>query len=168
MAPLKNSPDLGAAVEHIRWVSKWQAEGYILLASMRDMDGRFVERCWLHNRDPELTARVRRFLRRHAGEGLTFLYSANSFSKKEAKAVYANHSRLVFVDADRAILPSPGPSATRIVEFSPGNHHFFWVLSRPVSPTDLQNINRALTRIVAGDKGGHSPAKLFRLPGTLN
>ena len=167
MAPLKNRPDLEAAVEHIRWVSKWQHEGYILLATMRGADRRFVERFWIHNRNSLSAIKVRRFLRRHADESLTFLYSASSFSKK-TKAVYANHSRLAFVDADRSPLPAPGPSPTRIVESSPGNHHFFWVLSRPVSPTDLQNINKALTRMVAGDKGGHSPAKLFRLPGTLN
>ena len=66
-------------------------------------------------------------------------------------------------------MPSPGPSPTRIVESSPGNHHFFWVLSEPVPPAELQAINRALTYVVRGDKGGHfSPAKLFRLAGTLN
>ena len=167
-SPISQSLDIAAAVEHILWVSKWQSAGYILLAALRDADGRFVERLWIHNRDPELTAKVRRFLRRHADEGLTFLYSANSFSKKEAKAIYANCSRLAFVDADRSPLPPPGPSPTRIVESSPGNHHFFWVLSEAVSPADLQAINRALTRAVRGDRGGHSPTKLFRLPGTLN
>ena len=168
MAPLKNRPDLEAAVEHILWVSKWQHEGYILLAAMRDGDGRFVERCWFHNRDMALAVKLRRFLRRYADQNLTILYSANSFSKREAKAIYANSSRLAFVDADRTALPVPGPSPTRIVRSSPGNHHLFWVLSEAVSATDLQAINRALTHVVEGDRGGHSPAKLFRLPGTLN
>ena len=168
MAPLKNRPDLEAAVEHIRWASTLQAEGYILLAVMRDGDGHFVERHWIHNRDMALAVKVRRFLRRYADEDLTFLYSANSFSKREAKAIYANSSRLAFVDADRTALPVPGPSPTRIVQSSPGNHHLFWVLSEAVSATDLQAINRALTHVVGGDRGGHSPAKLFRLPGTLN
>jgi hypothetical protein len=163
-----HSFDIQAAIEHVRWVSSWQSEGYILLAAMRDEDRCFVQRCWIDNRDPHLAIQVRRLLRRHAAAGLTFLYSANSFSKKEAKAIYAKPTRLVFVDADRSTLPTRGPSPSRIVESSPGNHHCFWVLSRHVSPTDLQNINKALTRMVAGDKGGHSPAKLFRLPGTLN
>jgi hypothetical protein len=163
-----HSFDIQAAVEHVRWVSKWQSEGYILLAAMRDEDRCFVERSWINNRDPDLAVDVRRFLQRHDGDGLTILYSANSFAKKEAKAVDANPSRLAFVDADRSPLPLPGPSPSRIVESSPRNHHCFWVLSRPVSPADLQNINKALTHTVAGDKGGHSPAKLFRLPGTRN
>ena len=73
------------------------------------------------------------------------IQNVNSFSKPEAKAAYANTSRLAFVDADRSVLPGPGPSLSRIVEFSPGNHHLFWILSRAVSPADL-----------------------LRLPGTLN
>ena len=82
-----NKLDLSnSAVEHIRWVSKWQAAGYILLGAMRDADRSFVERCWPSNRDPELSATVRDFILRHAGDDVTFLYSANSFSKKEAKA----------------------------------------------------------------------------------
>jgi hypothetical protein len=168
MSPTRNKLDLASAVEHIRWVSKWQAEGYILLGAMRDADRSFVERFWLSNRDPELSAKVRDFLLRRDQDDVTFLYSANSFSKKEAKAPYANPSRLAFADADRTSLSSPGPSPTRIVESSPGNHHFFWVLSEPVARAELQAINRTLTHIVGGDKGGHSPAKLFRLPGTLN
>src|SRR5262245_53871642 len=94
--------DVQAAVEHVRWVSKAQSEGYILLAAMRDEDRCFVERSWIHNRDPHLAIQVKRLLRRHAADGLTFLYSANSFLKKEAKAIYANPTRLAFVDADRS------------------------------------------------------------------
>ena len=38
-----------------------------------------------------------------------FYYSANSFSKPEAKALYANPSRLTFVDAVVLPCPLPGP-----------------------------------------------------------
>jgi hypothetical protein len=72
------------------------------------------------------------------------------------------------VDADHCQLPPAGPTPTRIVESSPGHYHLFYRLTEAVSPADLQSINRALTHLVGGDRGGHSPAKLFRLPGTFN
>ncbi len=123
---------------------------------------------WFNNRDPKLKRKLKSFLSQHAKAEMTVLYSPVAFSTKEAKAKYAMSSQIAFVDADGAKLAPGMPEPTRTINSSKANQHWFWVLSEAAEPAALQRINRALTRLAKGDKGGHSPAKLFRLPGFMN
>ncbi len=123
---------------------------------------------WFHNRDASLGRKLKALLKKHAHHGKTALCSPCAFSKTQAKAAYAVKSQIAYVDADGAQLCAGSPNPTRIISSSASNEHWYWVMSEPVSPKDLQTINRALTRLAKGDKGGHSPAKLFRIPGFLN
>jgi hypothetical protein len=158
------------AVEHILWCSQWQGDGFVPLRIMRDNGGKLavVETGWFQNRERGLKRKLREFLGRWSGQSVTVLYSPVAFSKERALAVYAVESRLAYVDADAPHPSENVPEPTRIVASSARNGHWFWVLSAAVTPDRLQSINQALIRLVHGDKGGHSPARLFRLPGFPN
>lgn len=166
-----NSVKISEAVEHILWCVQWQGDGFITIKIMRNGTGNHlavVKTRWLYNREPKLEKKLRTFLNRYADQLVTVLYSPGAFSKKQAKAAFAVNSQIAYVDADGAQLSAGIPDPTRIISSSDVNEHWYWVLSNAVAPKELQAINRALTRLVHGDKGGHSPAKLFRLPGFLN
>ncbi|AVX03448.1 hypothetical protein MXMO3_00917 [Maritalea myrionectae] len=166
-----NKVKIDEAVEHILWCVQWQADGHIPIRVMRkDDQGALVPLVtqWFNNRDPKLKRKLKSFLSQHAKGEMTVLYSPVAFSKKEAKAKYALSSQIAFVDADGAKLAPGMPEPTRTINSSKANQHWFWLLSEAAEPAALQRINRALTRLAKGDKGGHSPAKLFRLPGFMN
>jgi RecA-family ATPase len=171
---VRRRPDkskIDEAVEHILWCVQWQDDGFIPIRILRDGAGdrlAVVETRWFRNRDDEFEKQLTAFLSEYAGQFVTVLYSPGAYSKKQARAAYAVNSQIVYVDADGARLSADLPDPTRIISSSVTNEHWFWVLSAPVSPKNLQAINRALTRLAKGDKGGHSPAKLFRIPGFPN
>lgn len=166
-----NKSKIDEAVEHVIWCVQWQDDGFIPIRILRDnADDRLtvVETRWFHNRELELAHKLKAFLNGYGDQLVTVLYSPGAYSKRQAKAAYAVNSQIAYVDADGAQLYEDLPDPTRIISSSAKNEHWFWVLSDSVSPKDLQAINRTLTRLAKGDKSGHSPAKLFRIPGFQN
>lgn len=162
---------INEAVEHILWCVQWQDDGFIPIRIMRNVTGDRLSvdtTRWFNNRAPNLKTKLTAFLKSYADQVVTVLYSPGAFSEKQAKAAYAVKSQLAYVDADGARVSVGIPDPTRIISSSAKNEHWFWVLSDAAAPNDLQAVNRALTRLAQGDKGGHSPAKFFRLPGFLN
>ena len=171
MSARKRRADIEAAVEHILWCAEWQADGYVVVSAFNsDRGGRLKpgRRHWVHNDDADLAEQVRAVLNRYRDGDATLFYSACSFSRKNAKAEYANPCALAYVDADGVVLPDGFPRPTRVVASSNTGEHWFWALSADLEPNDLQRLSKAVTYHVGGDKGGHSPAKLFRLPGFFN
>lgn len=167
----RNAADIRAAVEHLLWCVEHQSEGYFLIRILRAGNDRqqAVEKTrWFDNRDTRLEKKVAAFLKNFARDRVTVVYSPCAFSKMEAKAQYALPNQVAYVDADRGRNEDFQPEPTRIIKSSEGGEHWFWLLSHPLPPDDLQAVNKALTRKIGGDKGGHSPAKLFRLPGFAN
>jgi RecA-family ATPase len=160
-------PDVDQAVEHLTWLTKHQAEGYLLLC-VHGTDGKRLLAKFLDNRSPRLLKVVRSFVEEWANEGVHLFYGVNAFSEKSAKAEHVLESRIAHVDADKVALPPAGPPPTRIIGTSPGNHQFLYVLDQYVPGGEIGRISRSLTYLVGGDKGGHSPAKLLRLPGSIN
>ncbi|WP_170482256.1 DNA-primase RepB domain-containing protein [Ruegeria arenilitoris] len=158
--------DVAAAIEHLLWLLALQGDGFLCIRIFAD--GRIRKTGFFHNRDDDIEQQLRAFLSENCRTGDHVFYSVNAFSERRARATHCVPGRLLHVDADRVSLPPPGPMPTRIIESSPGNYHFFYVLDKAVSPKKAQELNRQLTDLVGGDRGGHSPAKLLRLPGTLN
>ncbi len=166
-----NELDLKSAAEHVEWITEKQGGGLFCLRLVQDgADGKKFPRKtrFFLNTTSQIGLEVRQFLRREFLTGDHVFYSVNAFSEPSARAIYAVPGRILHVDADAVALPPDGPPPSRIVQSSPGNYHFFYVLSAPVEPTVAQELSRGLTRLVGGDAGGHSSAKLLRLPGTIN
>ncbi len=169
MAVRNNVPNfivVADAIEHLLWAMAYQGSGFLCIRIFNN--GVVRKTGFFHNRDDDIEQQLRTFLKTNCQTGDHVFYSVNAFSEKSAKASYCVPGRILHVDADQVSLPPPGPMPTRIIESSPGNHHFFYVLDKAVSPQKAQKLSRRLTALVGGDKGGHSPAKLFRLPGTIN
>lgn len=167
----RNAADIGAAIEHLLWCAEFQSDGHFPIRILRAGDGEqqsVVETRWFHNRSPRLDEKLTRFLKQYVHDHVTVLYSPCAFSEKHAKAQYALPNQIAYVDADRGRDSDFEPEPTRVIKSSEGGEHWFWHLSRALSPDELQAVNKALTRKIGGDKGGHSPAKLFRLPGFHN
>jgi RecA-family ATPase len=162
--------DLDAAVEFVKRIAAIQVRGYFLLRLMKPTENGIKPYAtyWFDNREPEFLVKVRRCLQRCSNKHLHVFYAINSFREREANAANVAQCRFAQVDADRVQLPPPGPTPSIIVETSPGNHQFLYVFDRPVDPEIAQQLSQALTRHIGGDPGGHSPVKLFRLPGTWN
>ncbi|WP_170774116.1 DNA-primase RepB domain-containing protein [Ruegeria lacuscaerulensis] len=162
----RTSIDVAAAIEHLLWLVALQGEGFLCIRIFAG--GKVRKTGFFHNRDDDIEQQLRKFLCKHCRKGDHVFYSVNAFSVRSARASYCVPGRVLHVDADQVSLPPPGPMPTRIIESSPRNHHFFYALEEPISPQKAQTLSRTLTALVGGDKGGHSPAKLFRLPGTRN
>lgn len=171
MKSSRNAADIGVAVEHLCWCAEFQSDGHFPIRILRNGDDgqtSVVETRWFHNRVPRLDEKLTAFLKQHARDRVTVLYSPCAFSERQAKAQYALPNQVAYVDADNGRDSNFRPEPTRIIKSSEGGEHWFWLLSRPLPPDELQALNKALTRKIGGDKGGHSPAKLFRLPGFQN
>ena len=171
MKKLPKAADIDAAIEHLCWCAENQSAGYFPVRVFRHTDdGRLIVLVtrWFDNRHSRLAGRLKAFLMKYRRDRVTVLYSPNSFSKKQAKAEFALPGKIAYVDADKGRVEKFSPDPTRIIKSSEDGEHWFWLLSHPLPPEDLQAVNKALSREVGGDKGGHSPAKLFRLPGFEN
>ena len=159
-------PDLSATVRHCEWVAERQGAGFFVLRCF--VRGRPVASTFINNRDPKFSQKVKAWLERELhGQGSHFLFGKRIHAGSR-RADWVQSSRLAHVDADGVPLPPPGPQPTCIVRTSPGNSQFLYELDRLVSADEVHAISKALTLLVGGDRGGHSPAKLLRLPGTIN
>jgi RepB DNA-primase from phage plasmid len=74
----------------------------------------------------------------------------------------------LWVDGDGAQVPKDWPQPTAVVESSPGRHHFYWRLTRPIDPEYAAQLNKRLCSGMGGDKGKWSLGTILRAPGTLN
>jgi len=159
--------DVPTAVKFLLWLAGVQTPGKLLVRAFRRDMRAVLRTVWLDNRDQKLASKIKRWLRRWAKGERTILYGVNAFCREDAKAEFVLQSRLAHVDADDVELPPPGPKPTVIVKSSATGAHLFYELNQFVSGAEIDDLNRALARAVGGDSG-HSRAKLFRLPGTLN
>jgi DNA primase RepB-like protein len=80
----------------------------------------------------------------------------------------ASEVRALWVDGDGAEVPKDWPQPTAVVESSPGRHHFYWRLTRPITPSEAAQLNRRLCYGMGGDKGKWGLGTILRAPGTLN
>lgn len=74
----------------------------------------------------------------------------------------------LWVDGDGATVPEMWPQPTAVVESSPGRHHFYWRLTRPIAPEYAAQLNKRFCYGMGGDKGKWGLGTVLRAPGTLN
>jgi hypothetical protein len=84
------------------------------------------------------------------------------------KAENAAEVQALWVDGDGAQVPEDWPQPTAVVESSPGRHHFYWRLTRPIQPEEAAQLNKRLCYGMGGDKGKWGLGTVLRAPGTLN
>ena len=84
------------------------------------------------------------------------------------KAENAADVLALWVDGDGAMVPEMWPQPTATVESSPGRHHFYWRLTRPIASEEAARLNKRLCYGMGGDKGKWGLGTVLRAPGTLN
>src|SRR5215211_6528039 len=91
-----------------------------------------------------------------------FMRSGNRKAKNAAKVLS------LWVDGDGAAVPKKWPQPTAIVESSPGRHHYYWRLTRPIASEHAAQLNKRLCYGMGGDKGKWGLGTVLRAPGTWN
>lgn len=101
-------------------------------------------------------------------DGLEAYFCAHLLLAKRRIKANAAPVLALWADADGAALNPDSPEPTAVVESSPGHAHLFWRLTRPISPTRAEELNRRLLLAVGADRSGWDLSQLLRPPGTRN
>jgi len=109
------------------------------------------------------------YLLEQSQAGRDAYFGAHLFRRpSNRKAENAAEVLALWVDGDGARVPKNWPQPTAVVESSPGRHHFYWRLTRPIAPEEAAQLNRRLCYGMGGDKGKWGLGTVLRAPGTLN
>ncbi len=119
----------------------------------------------------EYPARARRaaeWCLANSEEGLEAYFCAHLLLARRRVKANAAPVLALWADADGAALGADSPEPTAIVESSPGHAHLFWRLTRSISPSRAEELNRRLLVAVGADRSGWDLSQLLRPPGTRN
>jgi hypothetical protein len=124
------------------------------------------QRSW---RWPAEREKAAAYLEDESEQGRDAYFGVHLFRKPGTRrAEHANRILALWVDGDGARVPESWPQPTAVVESSPGRHHFYWRLTRPIEPQEAAQLNRRLCYGMGGDKGKWGLGTVLRAPGTLN
>jgi RepB DNA-primase from phage plasmid len=124
------------------------------------------QRSWRWSNEREEAAA---YLEAESAEGRDAYFGVHLFKRPGTrKAESAAEILSLWVDGDGARVPGSWPQPTAVVESSPGRHHFYWRLTRPIAPEQAAQLNRRLCYSMGGDKGKWGLGTVLRAPGTLN
>jgi hypothetical protein len=128
---------------------------------------RTQQRSW---RWPDEREDAASYLEAESAEGRDAYFGVHLFGRAGTrKGSHAAEGILaLWVDGDGARVPDSWPQPTAVVESSPGRHHFYWRLTRPIAPEAAAQLNRRLCYGMGGDKGKWGLGTVLRAPGTLN
>jgi hypothetical protein len=124
------------------------------------------QRSW---RWPTKREKAAAYLEAESARGRDAYFAVHLFRRPGTrKAESAAEILALWVDGDGARVPESWPQPTAVVESSPGRHHFYWRLTRPIAPEQAAKLNRRLCYGMGGDKGKWGLGTVLRAPGTLN
>ncbi len=125
-----------------------------------------VQRSW---RWPAQRDEAAAYLLEESEAGRDAYFSVHLFRRPDnRKAENAAEVLALWVDGDGAQVPKDWPQPTAVVESSPGRHHFYWRLTRPIDPEAAAQLNKRLCYGMGGDRGKWGLGTVLRAPGTLN
>jgi RepB DNA-primase from phage plasmid len=109
------------------------------------------------------------YLEAESQNGRDAYFGVHLFTRQGTrKAESAAQVLALWVDGDGARVPESWPQPTAVVESSPGRHHYYWRLTRPIYPHEAAQLNRRLCYGMGGDKGKWGLGTILRPPGTFN
>ena len=143
-----------------------------------DLTGRLYGNLTFRPRDPtrmidrfvplDTPSEIEEVLHEFSREGYDQYFCPNPLTQRRRKVEYVAPTRLAWCDIDEADPHVFEPAPSIIWETSPGRYQGLWFWDEPHDSIEAQEISKALTYNHGGDKGGHAPNKLLRLPGSLN
>jgi len=145
-------------------------DGLVELRALPGRSRRFV--------DPRDIRSVLQFAYQHRDENVFFGVAAR---KDRSSGGLSNCStiRALFVDLDFKAYPSSEAAVAKVAEFklppsflvhTGGGLHAYWLLEHPVTlpSQDFKSLLRRLAMALGADLSAAEPARILRLPGTLN
>jgi hypothetical protein len=87
---------------------------------------------------------------------------------KRGTKEYAGKVHTLWGELDGPEIPTGELRPTAVADSSPGHHHCYWRLSRPLDPTEAEALNKRLNYAIGADTSKHSLTTLLRIPGTRN
>jgi hypothetical protein len=125
-----------------------------------------TQRSW---RWPAEVREAASYLKDESGKGRDAYFGVHLFKRPGTRrAEDAAKILALWVDGDGAQVPEDWPQPTAVVESSPGRHHFYWRLTRPIAPHEAAQLNKRLCYGMGGDRGKWGLGTVLRAPGTLN
>jgi len=120
--------------------------------------------CW-----PEEKDEAAAYLLGQSDAGRDAYFGVHLFRKSGTRrGKFAGEVQALWVDGDGARVPKYWPQPTAVVESSPGRHHFYWRLTRPIAPEEAAQLNKRLCYGMGGDTGKWGLGTVLRAPGTFN
>jgi len=125
------------------------------------------QRSWSWPKDREKAAE---YLRAESDRGRDAYFGVHLFRDRgnRRKDNAAEVLAALWVDGDGAEVPEDWPQPTATVESSPGRHHYYWKLTRPVASGEASRLNKRLCYGMGADKGKWGLGTVLRAPGTFN
>ena len=124
------------------------------------------QRSWIW---PEENDEAAAYLLGQSDTGRDAYFGVHLFRKSGTRrGDHAGEVQALWVDGDGARVPKDWPRPTAVVESSPGRHHFYWRLTRPIPPEEAAQLNRRLCYGMGGDRGKWGLGTVLRAPGTRN
>ncbi len=118
---------------------------------------------------PEEREQAATYLETESNKGRDAYFGVHLFRVRGSrKAENAAEILALWVDGDGALVPEDWPQPTAVIESSPGRHHYYWKLTRPISPAEASRLNKRLCYGMGGDKGKWGLGTVLRAPGTRN
>ena len=155
-----------------------ELEGYFLLTLTGEQAQRRREGAKPHELDvteqrswkyPDQKQDAAAYLLAESEAGRDAYFGVHLFKRPDnRKAENASEVLSLWVDGDGARVPEKWPQPTAVVESSPGRHHYYWRLTRPIAPEHAAQLNRRLCYGMSGDRGKWGLGTVLRAPGTLN
>jgi hypothetical protein len=134
-------------------------------AAPNDLDDT-KQRSW---RWPDEAEDAAAYLEAESSRGRDAFFGVHLFTRAGTrKGKYAAKILALWVDGDGAQVPEEWPQPTAVIESSPGRHHYYWRLTRPIDPQVADQLNKRLAYGMGGDKGKWGLGTVLRAPGTVN
>jgi hypothetical protein len=147
-------------------------EGYYVVTFTGQQSGRANDlehtgqRSW---RWPDEAEDAAAYLEAESERGRDAYFAVHLFTRSGTRrAKHAAAILALWVDGDGAEVPEDWPQPTAVVESSPGRHHYYWRLTRPLDPHEAAQLNRRLCYGMGGDTGKWGLGTVLRAPGTFN
>lgn len=146
-------------------------DGLIEMRSLPSKSRTFVE--------PDDMAAVQRFIEEHLHENQYFGLAARR-NRSSGRAENCSFSRAIFADIDFKQIPEPEaivalerfPLRTSFLVNSGGGFHAYWLLENPFDlqrhAKEFKALLRQTARALGADLASSEPARILRVPGTLN
>jgi hypothetical protein len=124
------------------------------------------QRSWKY---PDQVQNAANYLLSESGAGRDAYFGVHLFREPgNRKAKNAAEVLTLWVDGDGAKVPADWPQPTAIIESSPGRHHYYWRLTRPIPQEQAAQLNKRLCYGMGGDRGKWGLGTVLRAPGTHN